>query len=203
MEGPGTPRQRVLVIEDDAGIRELICAVLERDGYDSVPIESGEEALEAAAEELPALALLDVNLPGISGYEVCAALRRRYRDALAIVFVSGDRVESYDRVAGLLVGADDYIVKPFAPDELLGRVRAALRRVGSSEGTLSLLTPREREVLALLADGLEQTEIAERLVISSKTVASHIERILGKLGVRSRAQAVAFAYRERLVPIPA
>jgi DNA-binding NarL/FixJ family response regulator len=77
-------------------------------------------------------------------------------------------------------------------------VRALLRRADRANGGSSL-TPREREVLQLLAEGLEQSEIAERLVISSKTVASHIERILAKLGVRSRAQAVAAAFREGLV----
>jgi DNA-binding NarL/FixJ family response regulator len=194
---------RVLVAEDDRLVRELMCELLRRDGYEAIAVESGEQALDAAAAEPPALVLLDINLPGLSGYEVCSKLRRLYRDSLAIVFVSGVRVESYDRVAGLLVGADDYIVKPFAPDEFLGRVRGALRRVEPNGNVLSLLTPREREVLTLLADGLEQAAIAERLVISSKTVASHIERILGKLGVRSRAQAVAVAYREGLVSIPA
>src|SRR5207248_4867867 len=160
--------------------------------FEAVCAECGEEALAFAELERPDAALLDVNLPGICGYEICAALRRRYRDELAIVFVSGERVESFDRVAGLLVGADDYIVKPFAPDELLARLRAALRRLEPNAGVAPLLTPREREVLTLLAEGLEQNEIAERLVISPKTVGSHIERILGKLGVRSRAQAVAF-----------
>jgi DNA-binding NarL/FixJ family response regulator len=90
-------------------------------------------------------------------------------------------------------------VKPFASDELLARIRALMRRARSGSAHWAGLTPREREVLQLLAEGLEQQEIAESLAVSSKTVATHIERILSKLGVRSRAQAVAAAYRERLV----
>jgi DNA-binding NarL/FixJ family response regulator len=199
----GTFRLRALVAEDDDAVRELIHDRLERDGFEVLAVCDGEHALDAAEDFQPNVALLDVNLPGRSGYEVCASLRRRRRDGVAIVFVSGERVESFDRVAGLLLGADDYVVKPFAPDELLARTRAALRRVERTANTLDALSPREQEVLLLLAEGLEQVEIAGRLVITSKTVASHIERVLAKLGVHSRAQAVALAYREGLVSIPA
>lgn len=190
---------RVLIADDDEGARTLVQELLEQDGLETVTASCGKSALELARDEEPALVVLDVNLPVLSGYEVCAALRRLYGDSLPILFLSGERVESYDRVAGFLVGADDYVVKPFALDELLARVRALLRRSGRANGGKPPLTPREREVLELLAQGLEQREIAERLVISTKTVASHIERILPKLGVRSRAQAVAAAYRDGLV----
>jgi len=189
----------VLIVDDDEGVRALVRDLLERDGLETVVSACGESAIEEAQRERPALVVLDVNLPGLSGYEVCNALRRLYGESLPIVFISGDRVESYDRVAGLLIGADDYVVKPFASDELLARIRALMRRARSASAHWAGLTPREREVLQLLAEGLEQQEIAESLAVSSKTVATHIERILSKLGVRSRAQAVAAAYRERLV----
>jgi len=189
----------VLIVDDDEGVRALVRDLLERDGLETVVSACGESAIEEAQRERPALVVLDVNLPGLSGYEVCNALRRLYGESLPIVFISGDRVESYDRVAGLLIGADDYVVKPFASDELLARIRALMRRARSGSAHWAGLTPREREVLQLLAEGLEQQEIAESLAVSSKTVATHIERILSKLGVRSRAQAVAAAYRERLV----
>jgi two-component system, OmpR family, response regulator MprA len=187
----------VLIADDDGGVRTLIQNVLELEGFDTVTVSTGTEALEAALAERPSVAILDVKLPGLSGYEVCDAIHKRYGESLPILLISGERVESFDRVAGLLIGADDYLVKPLAPDELCARVRALLRRV--SQNGSSSLTPREREVLQLLAEGLPQSEIADRLVISSKTVASHIERILAKLGVRSRAQAVAAAFREGLV----
>ena len=116
---------------------------------------------------------------------------------MPVVFVSGSRTESYDRVAGLLVGANDYIVKPYAPDELLTRVRHLVRRSQAlSPSVTARLTDREREVLQLLATGLRQDDIAERLFISRKTVGTHIGNILRKLGVRSQAQAVVVAYRE-------
>lgn len=192
---------RVLVAAGDETTRTLIRELLEADGYETITVECGKTALDAARNERPTLAILEVTLPVVSGYEVCATLRRLYGHSLPIIFVSGRRVESFDRVAGLLIGADDYLVEPFAPDELLARVRALLRRTDSTNGRGSL-TPREREVLQLLAEGLEQSEIADRLIISAKTVGSHIERILAKLGVHSRAQAVAAAYREGFVSTP-
>ena len=113
------------------------------------------------------------------------------------MFISGDRVEPFDRAAGLLLGADDYVVKPFAPDELVARVRRLVTRFTPPAGRAERpkLTRRESEVLHLLADGLAQPEIAAELVISSKTVSSHIQHILSKLGVHSRAQAVAAVHR--------
>ena len=144
--------------------------------------------------------LLDVQLPLVGGYEVCRELRERYGDDLPIVFVSGTRVESGDRTAGILLGADDYITKPFDPDELLARVRRLLGRRPtaverpSRKPALPELTPRELEVLELMAGGLEQPEIAKRLVISPRTVSKHIQHILEKLDVHSRAQAVALAH---------
>jgi DNA-binding NarL/FixJ family response regulator len=142
-------------------------------------------------------------MPGISGYGVCHALRDEFGESLPIMFVSGERTEPYDRVAGLLVGADDYLVKPFAPDELLARVRNLIGRrqpaISSGRGAPSTLTERELDVLRLLADGLDQDDIARQLFISPKTVSRHIEHILRKLSVRSRAQAVALAFRDQLV----
>jgi DNA-binding NarL/FixJ family response regulator len=149
---------------------------------------------------LPRLVVLEVALPGLSGYEVCHQLRNEFGEALPIVFVSGDRTEPFDRVAGFLIGADDYLIKPFAPDELLARVRRLARRTAPVPASVaSKLTNREMEVLRLLAEGLEQDDIARQLFITRKTVGTHIENIMRKLGVRSRSQAVALAYREDLL----
>jgi DNA-binding NarL/FixJ family response regulator len=161
---------------------------------------NGVAALKSVRAVRPAAVLLDVNVPRLSGYEVCRSLREEHGPDLPVIFVSGERTESFDRVAGLLIGADDYLVKPFAGDELLARLRCLLRRAGRREAS-STLTGRELQVLELLADGLDQAEIAERLVISPKTVGKHIERILAKLGAHSRAEAVGLAYRLRLVPV--
>ncbi len=192
----------VLVVDDDPVVVELIQLALADAGHSTCCASTGVKAIFAAARDAVSAAVLDVTLPDRSGYEVCRELRRLYGPGLPIVFVSGDRTEPYDRVAGLLLGADDYLVKPFDPRELVTRLEILIRRARAAHGERPL-TPREFEVLTLLAEGLTQAEIAERLEISSKTVATHIERILGKLGVRSRAQAVAMAFRETLVPISA
>jgi DNA-binding NarL/FixJ family response regulator len=192
----------VLIVDDDPAVVELVQISLSEAGYATCCATSGAEAILAAAGEPISAAVLDVNLPDGSGYEVCRELRRLYGPSLPIVFVSGDRMEPYDRVGGLLLGADDYLVKPVDPRELVMRVGALLRRARRTPGERPL-TPRELEVLTLLAEGLNQLQIADQLAITSKTVATHIERILGKLGVRSRAQAVALAYRETLVSISA
>jgi DNA-binding NarL/FixJ family response regulator len=196
MSGGEMSGRQVLVVEDDASCRTVIVQALEQVGYATDEASSGEEAL-ALLNGAPALVILDVQLPGISGYEVCRRLRDEYGSDLPIVFVSGVRTESFDRVAGLLLGADDYLVKPFAPDELVLRVRRLL--AGRTGSRLDALTRRELQVLRLLAEGESQADIASALVISPKTVATHIEHILNKLGVKSRAQAVGVAYRERLL----
>ena len=189
----------VLVVDDDAAQRELISTVLGRAGFSTVDAANGEEAMAAARRHQPRLVVLDVLLPDVSGYEVCHRLRDEFGSTVSIVFLSGERTEGLDRAAGLLVGADDYLVKPFSPDELLARVRVRLPAAPEEPSLPSDLTKRELEVLRLLSDGLSQKEIASSLVISSKTVAAHIQHILGKLGVHSRAQAVAQAYRRGLL----
>jgi DNA-binding NarL/FixJ family response regulator len=201
----------VLIVDDDANYRAFVVAMLERVGYETREAESGEEALESVRLQRPSCVLLDVLLPGVTGYAVCRELRDEYGEALPIIFVTGERTEPGDRVAGLLLGADDYVVKPFDPDELVARVRrsivrsdVSLRRNGDSDGRSTFgLTGRERDILMLLADGRRQDAIAAELVISPKTVATHIQRILSKLGVHSRAEAVALAHREGLARLRA
>jgi DNA-binding NarL/FixJ family response regulator len=188
---------RALVVDDDPSMQELVSDLLERAGLAVTRVGDGVAAIEKGRELAPDVAVIDVNLPGASGYEVCHELRQAFGDDVGILFLSGERTEPYDRAGGLLLGADDYLVKPFDPGELVARVRAVLRRTRRSapaqNGNLAALTPREREVLLLLSQGLEQGEIAQALVISPQTVATHIQRVLTKLGVRSRAQAVVLA----------
>src|SRR5947207_4719821 len=118
----------VLVVDDDPSFRTLVRTLLERAGMRVVEAVDGDEALAALEPTAPHLVLLDVMLPRTSGYEVFRELRDRCGETLPIIFISGERVDAHDRVAGLLLGADDYIVKPFDPDELIARVRRPLGR---------------------------------------------------------------------------
>jgi DNA-binding NarL/FixJ family response regulator len=197
----GRPETTVLVADPDETSREELARVLEEAGYAVVQVASGAEALEVLGESAPSAALLEIQLTDdVCGYEVCRSIREKFGEALPVVFVSGTRTESFDRVAGLLIGADDYLVKPYARDELLTRVRNLLRRSRPLvPGVGSKLTRREREVLQLLAEGLAQDEIAERLFISKKTVGTHLANLCRKLDVHSQAQAVAIAYREEIL----
>lgn len=191
----------IFVVDDDDAFRSYVVESLENAGYRTEQFSRGTLVLPGAAAEQPAAVILDVQLPGLNGYEVCRELRDRYGDEIPVIFVSGERVEALDRTAGLLLGADDYLIKPVDPGELIARIRRLVEPPASSEAAssngLDSLTKREHEVLDLLAQGHPQEEIARELFISPKTVSTHIQRILGKLKVRSRAQAVAVALRRR------
>src|SRR5438874_198789 len=180
--------------------RALASAALRRAGYDTIDVSTGLEVLDAVRENGVALIVLEVGLPDMTGYEVCREIRSQRGDELPIFFLSGLRTEPLDRVAGLLLGADDFIVKPFDADELVARVRRFVNRkplvrdIVAGESRTPHLTRRELEVLNLLVEGNRQKEIAEQLVISQKTVATHIQNLLGKFGVHSRAELIARAY---------
>jgi len=193
------PRGRVLVVDDDPAIRELIASTLAEHGFLIRRACDARETIYLMQRETADVVLLDVHLPDISGYQVCRRLRDDYGDAIGIILISGERMESMDRVAGMLLGADDYLVKPFVLDELLARVQRLARRTRPLPRTaVAGLTRRELEILRLLACGLDPAEIARDLVITPKTVEKHIEHILLKLGVHSRAQAVALAFQDQL-----
>lgn len=119
----------VLIVEDEAALAELLSYNLEREGFEAVAAADGEEALLILAERQVDLALLDWMLPGISGIELCRRLRRSPdTKSLPIIMVTA-RGEEADRIRGLDTGADDYMSKPFSPDELIARIRAVLRRI--------------------------------------------------------------------------
>jgi len=198
--GEETGVELVLIVDPDEEAREATARLFEQAGFAVAALETGEEALQLARSRRPSVVLLEIPIGALSGYEICRSFRESLGGDLPIVFVTGARTEPYDRVAGLLVGADDYVVKPYAADELLVRVRRLAGRARPiSSSIANRLTQRELEVLKLLAAGMTQGQIASRLFISPKTVGTHIEHILAKLAVRSRAQAVAIAYREDLV----
>jgi two-component system, OmpR family, phosphate regulon response regulator PhoB len=122
---------RILVVEDERDIAALVAYHLTKEGYRVRTAEGGTEALEAAASERPDLLILDLMLPGLSGYEVLGELRRRPELTEVPVIVLTARRDEADRVKGLELGADDYVTKPFSPRELVLRVGAVLRRAQS------------------------------------------------------------------------
>ena len=119
---------RILLVEDDADIAELVTRYLERAGYLVERTASGREALDIIAAKPPALVILDLMLPEIDGLEICRIVRGNDKTASIPIIMLTARAEESDKIVGLEVGADDYLAKPFSPSELVARVRALLRR---------------------------------------------------------------------------
>ena len=135
---------RVLIVEDEPDIRELVLHHLKREGYLVSAAASGEEALRQVRTVPPDLVLLDLMMPAMNGLEVCRRLRQDPATAALPIVMLTAKGDEIDRVLGLEIGADDYVVKPFSPKELLARVRAVLRRTrpapGAAPVTLGALT---------------------------------------------------------------
>jgi phosphate regulon transcriptional regulator PhoB len=165
---------RVLIVEDERDIRDLVLFHLQREGYQVSSASSGEEALRQVRHTPPDLVLLDLMLPAMGGLEVCRTLRHEPSTAALPIVMLTAKGDEVDRVLGLELGADDYIVKPFSPKELLARVRAVLRRAKPAPGAACItigalaidqgtrtvtvqkapltLTHKEFELLCALAD---------------------------------------------------
>jgi DNA-binding response OmpR family regulator len=129
----------ILIVEDDADIAALIAHYLDKAGYASETVADGGRALARAKETPPDLMILDLMLPGLNGLEVCRSLRADDRTAGLPIIMLTARGEESERIMGLDVGADDYVVKPFSPNELMARVRALLRRTAPQDADTRVL----------------------------------------------------------------
>ena len=129
---------RVLVVEDNRDIAELVGRYLSKAGYATDIVASGREALQTIADRPPDLLILDLMLPEVDGLEICRAVRLNEKTAATPIIMLTARAEESDRIVGVELGADDYVAKPFSPNELVARVRALLRRVerGPSRGAV-------------------------------------------------------------------
>ncbi len=121
---------KIMVVDDDSNICELLRLYLEKEGFEAVIMENGEKALAAFDSEKPDLILLDVMMPGLDGRQVCREIRKTSQCPIIMLTAKG---EVFDRVLGLELGADDYVVKPFETKEVIARIKAVLRRCGVNE----------------------------------------------------------------------
>ncbi len=155
-QGIGQGR-RVLVVDDEESVRELIKLYLSKEGFEVLHAREGKEALRVNGEHHPDLIILDLMLPGMDGREVCRQIRSTSR--VPIIMLTA-RAEEVDRIVGLELGADDYVVKPFSPRELVARVKAVLRRGGASD--------EEEETLTFL--GLRIDRVQHRVEVEGEEV---------------------------------
>jgi len=151
------PRGTVLVVDDEPTITEVVSRYLQRAGYEARVAADGPTAIQAAGQEPPDLVVLDLMLPGMDGLEVMRRLRERDRVSVILLTAKG---EATDRVVGLRLGADDYVVKPFSPAELVARVEAVLRRVDEP--------PEPEEPIAF--DRVELDPVARRVTVAGEEV---------------------------------
>ena len=179
-------------------IRADYVDMLGRLGMSADAFADSHAAARALRRHPPVVAILEVEH---GGCELLRELRDEYGPDLPVVLVSADRTAPADVVAGLLVGADDYAAETMDADEFLARVRRLVDRTGRKPNAtadlrrLSLLTERERQVLDLLTGGQSHKQVAAELGISVKTVGSHVQNLLSKLGLHTRVEAVALAVR--------
>jgi len=201
---------RVLVIDDDVNICELIRLYMEKEGCAVKTINNGSEAISAFSDFAPNIVLLDIMLPGIDGWQVCTEIRKISSIPVIMLTAKG---ETFDKVLGLELGADDYIVKPFDPKELVARVKAVLRRyepreidkqeivypnlvVNKSNYTVKVagkrieMPPKELELLYFLASNPNRVFTREQLLENiwgydyygdSRTIDVHIKRLREKI----------------------
>ncbi|MFW9213740.1 MtrAB system response regulator MtrA [Corynebacterium amycolatum] len=199
---------KILVVDDDPAIAEMLTMVMEREGFDTVVVDDGLEAVKAAERENPDLILLDLMLPGMGGVDVCRTVRET--SAVPIIMLTA-KTDTVDVVLGLESGADDYVTKPFKPKELVARVRARLRRQEDSPsetlevGDLTIdvpghavfrdgkeisLTPLEFDLLHTLASRPKQVfsrdELLEKVwgyqhTSDTRLVNVHVQRLRSKI----------------------
>lgn len=225
----GRERIRVVICDDHALFRRGLMVTLESaDDIDVVgEAANGAEAIELVSHVAPDVVLMDVRMPGTNGIEATARITEALSDTRVLILTTFD-LDSY-AFAGLRAGASGFLLKDTRPAELVEAIRTVHRgdavvspRVtrrmlemfagklpdGDGDGAgpareashaVEDLTPREREVLLAIASGLSNAEIAAHLTVSEATVKTHVGKVLGKLGLRDRVQAVIFAYESGLV----
>ncbi|PSB31083.1 response regulator transcription factor [Stenomitos frigidus] len=215
--------KKVLVVDDDATLRMALTRYLEKRGYLTQGVASGVEALKVFEQDPPDLVVSDVMMPEMDGFEFCRRLRSiRSGQLVPFIFLSS-KGDVEDRVQGHSIGADDYLIKPFEPRELLAKIEAQLERTrrihseivllmqreshSSTNGSVAAtpnplpLTPAEEKVFWEVIQGFTNKQIGDRLFVSPRTVQTHLSNILSKLQLENRSQLVRFAF-ERGYKLP-
>lgn len=205
--------KRLLLIDDDPNLILLVKDYLEFRGYEVITAENGREALEVLEQDLPDMIICDVMMPEMDGYAFVDNIRQNERTSWIPVLFLSAKGQSQDRVKGLNIGADVYMVKPFEPEELVAQVEASLKQAyrqrqqpgGSTEGEAKIqvpfdvhLTQTELKVVQFVARGLANRDIADELNVSQRTVESHVSNMLGKTGLHNRTELARWAIENQM-----
>jgi DNA-binding NarL/FixJ family response regulator len=202
-------QKKLLLIDDDPNLILLVKDYLEFRGYEVVTAENGREALEVLDQQTPDMIICDVMMPEMDGYSLVSAIRSDPKTSWIPVLFLSAKGQSQDRVKGLNIGADVYMVKPFEPEELVAQVESSLKQAsrliqhkdskgGDSAPRIKVpfdveLTPTELRVVQFVARGMANREIAEELNVSQRTIESHVSNMLGKTGLHNRTELARWA----------
>ncbi|MEM9151920.1 MAG: response regulator transcription factor [Cyanobacteria bacterium P01_F01_bin.3] len=203
--------QKILIVDDDSTLRAALTRYLQDRGFIVRNATSGLEGYNSFIRDVPDLIVSDVVMPEMNGFELCTKVRATESGQLIpFIFLSG-RCDLEDRIQGHTIGADDYLVKPFHPRELIAKIEAQLARASrifaeieralqqpSSEAPQEKvplpLTPAEEKVFWEVIQGYTNKKIGDRLFISPRTVQTHLSNILSKLSVENRSQLIRYAF---------
>ena len=202
---------KILIVDDDADLLALVAFALTQAGYAVVKAADAPEALRVFEAESPDLAVLDVNLPHGSGFEVCREIRSRMPTVQCLMLTSyADDEALFDSI---MAGASGYVLKQVRADDLIDAIRQVaagqslldpgvtarvLERLRSgtvADEKLEGLTDQERKILDLLAEGMTNREIADRMYLAEKTVKNYVSNLLSKMGMQRRTEAAVYAAR--------
>ena len=205
--------KKLLLIDDDPNLILLVKDYLEFRGYNVVTAENGREALEVLDQNIPDMIICDVMMPEMDGYSLVKHIREEpHTNTIPVLFLSA-KGQSQDRVKGLNEGADVYMVKPFEPEELVAQVESSLKQIKRlSQGRLMgkdgaptiqvpnnvELTPTEIKVVQLVAKGMANREIAEKLNVSQRTIESHVSNMLNKTSLNNRTELARWAIESNM-----
>jgi two-component system alkaline phosphatase synthesis response regulator PhoP len=191
--------QKILIVDDEPQILKVLQAYLNKEGYQVVSAMDGKQALEVFSRENPTFVILDLNLPHLDGLEVCREIRRN--SAVPILMLTA-RVEEVDKLIGLELGADDYVVKPFSPREVVARVKTILKRVnaGSIKGEIvhagNLTIDLGQHTVTLNDRLIDLTPTEFQILV---TLASNPKRVFSRLQIMEHAQGDAYEGYERTI----
>lgn len=199
-------KKKLLLIDDDPNLILLVKDYLEFKGYVITTAENGREALEILENELPDMIICDVMMPEMDGYTFVKRLRENNRISWIPVMFLSAKGQSQDKIAGLNTGAVVYMVKPFEPEELVAQVEALIWRQDpppQSDNIIQVpphveLTPTELKVVQLVAQGMANKEIAEKLNVSQRTIESHVSNMLNKTSLHNRTELARWAIQNRM-----